>query len=713
MKNATAEKPTASKMSPAMLMRRQRALIRKFTLLQAMNTGRAGVVQIQGTKAGTTGHSTVLPLGNMEDPEYLDMLEGMMDHENGHCKHTDFSVWYSIRNKLVQQLTNIFEDVRIEKLVAREYPGAKINLLKLVQVAIKRGLFSQPSMEDDLVQLVQKYILYFGRYQHLNQYHLRDYALEAQSCLRLALPNAFPKIEAIVAASESASSTADALHYAEEVLKVLRDEQQEQEQQEQQNQEGGEGSDSDENQEQGEQDQSSSSNNSQSDNNDQNDEKEQGEDNSETDDSSNDDQSGDQNDKSDENEDGQSGGSDDSNDDEEEDDQSGGSGSESDDNEEGDQSGGSDSESDDNEDGDQSGGSDSESDDNEDGDQSGSSDSESNGDEKGDQSESSDSNSDSNSDDSTDGEDYSQQVSSEEIDKAINAEEEDLMEDMHDAIRRMMEDKAEENVKDFQEEHGDSYATPTMAFSCRKSPCTQGMPPWMPQARQLSQRVKTVLHSILYDRNRVKRHYDNTGSDICPGTLWGVSAGNSRVFQTETISKSPNTAFSILVDRSGSMQGSEMEMANVSAFAIAQALEFIKGAECEVMYYPFGDHYSNGYNHVAKSFTERMSTVANRSFNVDADNGTPTAEALQGATASLGLRKEPRKVLFLITDGRTSGATVQAALRECDVMGITVIGVGIGTGELAGFEHRPCFAINSANELSTALFNYLKTHYRG
>ena len=707
MKNATAEKPTASKMSPAMLMRRQRALIRKFTLLQAMNTGRAGVVQIQGTKAGTTGHSTVLPLGNMEDPEYLDMLEGMMDHENGHCKHTDFSVWHSIRNKLVQQLTNIFEDVRIEKLVAREYPGAKINLLKLVQVAIKRGLFSQPSMEDDLVQLVQKYILYFGRYQHLNQYHLRDYALEAQSCLRLALPNAFPKIEAIVAASESASSTADALHYAEEVLKVLRDEQQEQEQQEQQNQEGGEGSDSDENQEQDEQDQnqSSSSNNSQSDNNDQNNEKEQGDDNSETDDSSNDDQSGDQNDKSDENEDenedeskdGQSGGSDDSNDDEEEDDQSGSSDSESDENEEGDQSGSSDSETDDNEEGDQSGGSDSESDDNE----------------EGDQSESSDSNSDSNSDDSTDGEDYSQQVSSEEIDKAINAEEEDLMEDMHDAICRMMEDKAEENVKDFQEEHGDSYATPTMAFSCRKSPCTQGMPPWMPQARQLSQRVKTVLHSILYDRNRVKRHYDNTGSDICPGTLWGVSAGNSRVFQTETISKSPNTAFSILVDRSGSMQGSEMEMANVSAFAIAQALEFIKGAECEVMYYPFFDSSCGGYNHVAKSFTERMSTVANRSFNVDADNGTPTAEALQGATASLGLRKEPRKVLFLITDGRTSGATVQAALRECDVMGITVIGVGIGTGELAGFEHRPCFAINSANELSTALFNYLKTHYRG
>lgn len=113
--------PIEKPMNPALLAQRKRALLRKFTLLQQMNTGKSGNVEIRGTKAGTTGNRTVLPLGNLEDPEYLDMLEGMMDHENGHCKHTDFSVWFAIKHKLVKRLTNIFEDIRIEKLVSHEY----------------------------------------------------------------------------------------------------------------------------------------------------------------------------------------------------------------------------------------------------------------------------------------------------------------------------------------------------------------------------------------------------------------------------------------------------------------------------------------------------------------------------------------------------------------------------------------------------------------
>ncbi|MDW2323219.1 VWA domain-containing protein [Vibrio sp. 1159] len=621
----TAESAISKPENPALVMRRKQALIRKFTLLQTMNTGRSVGVQIQGTKACTSGKMTTLPLGNMEDPEYLDMLEGMIDHENGHCKHTDFTEWYSINNKMVRRLTNIFEDVRIEKLVGHEYPGAKTNLLKLVQVAIKRGLFSAPSPQDDLVRLVQKYILYTGRYKHLDQYPLKEFSQDAAFCLSRALPNAFPKLEAILTLSASDQSTVDARRRAEDVLKVLQEEFEDQQQQE-------EKQDQDENQQQQEEEQDQ-----------------------------------------DENQDDQSGGSDSNS--EVEDEQS--------ESEVSDECDNSDEEGDEN--------------------QSGQLDTDSNDDANSDGSES-----------QSETDSFSNQASSQEIEKAINADEDDLLEDMHDGIRRMMEDKAEENEEQFKEESGDRYSTPTLAFRCDKSPLTGGIPFWMPKARQQSQRVKLVLNSILNDRNRVKRSYENTGTEICAGTLWGVSAGNNRVFKTETISKSPNTAFSILIDRSGSMQGGNMDMANVAAFAIGQAIEFIKGAECEVLYYPFYDPArQDGFVHIAKSFSERMNSVATRSFNVRADHGTPTAEALQGATARLALRKEPNKVLFLITDGQTSGATVQAALRECDVMGITVIGIGIGTGQLAGFEHRPYFAIKSADELANSLFTYLRTYYRG
>lgn len=160
------------------------------------------------------------------------------------------------------------------------------------------------------------------------------------------------------------------------------------------------------------------------------------------------------------------------------------------------------------------------------------------------------------------------------------------------------------------------------------------------------------------------------------------------------------------------MRVEEMDMANVAAFAIAQAIEFIKGAECEVMYYPYCDSQNGAFNHLAKAFNERIASTAIRSFNVRSAGGTPTAEALQGATGRLAMRKEERKILFLITDGDTEGPNVSVALNECDVLGITVIGIGINTGKLAGFEHRPHISINSSSELDRALFNYLKDYYR-
>ncbi|MGI2184789.1 VWA domain-containing protein [Shewanella oncorhynchi] len=690
--------PNEKPMNPALLAKRKRALLRKFTLLQQMNTGKSGRVEICGTRAGTTGNKTVLPLGNLEDPEYLDMLEGMIDHENGHCKHTDFSVWFAIKNKLVKQLTNIFEDVRIEKLVSNEYPGAKTNLLKLVDVAIKRGLFTSPSSEDDLIAMLQKYFLYYGRYQHLDQYSLRDYAQGAKFVLSRALPNAFPKLEMICNSSGSTLSTNDAKNLAEEVLRILREEQQEQQQQEQQEGQN-ESQEPDENQEQGGQNTNHDSepDNSQLDNN---------QENSDRCDQSGDDQSGgsgdsEMDDSDDESNDDQSGGSGDSemddSDDESNDDQSGGSGDSEMDDAEDNQSG-------DNENGGESEGGqaerrgDSESDEGKEDLQS---------DPNGEQQIESDQ-----SENSNESEGYSLEAGVEDIEKALNADDPDLLEDMHEAIRRMMEEKAEEHLEAFREEHNNAYAEPTLPFPCIKSDQATGIPQWMPRARTLSQKLKTTLHSILYDRNRVKRHYDNQGSEICAGTLWGVKAGNSRIFKTENISKAPNTAFSILVDRSGSMRVEEMDMANVAAFAIAQAIEFIKGAECEVMYYPYCDSQNGAFNHLAKAFNERIASTAIRSFNVRSAGGTPTAEAVQGATGRLAMRKEERKILFLITDGDTEGPNVSVALNECDVLGITVIGIGINTGKLAGFEHRPHISINSSSELDRALFNYLKDYYR-
>ncbi|WP_288985203.1 VWA domain-containing protein, partial [uncultured Pseudoalteromonas sp.] len=306
---------------------------------------------------------------------------------------------------------------------------------------------------------------------------------------------------------------------------------------------------------------------------------------------------------------------------------------------------------------------------------------------------------------------YSLNACSDDIQSALDADEDELICDLHKKIRELMEEKAEEFEQKFVEEFDAPYFAPALPFTCKKSANASGIPDWVTEARMNSQRIKTVLHSILYDRNKSKRSFDKQGTDLCSGAIWGVKAGNSRIFRTDAITRAPNSAFTILVDKSGSMGSSDMRTANVAAYSIAQALEFLKGTECEVLYYPFGSH-DEPHNHVAKAFNERMASVTSTSFNVHANGGTPTAEALLGAVTNLIQRKEERKIIFLITDGDTAGPNVKAALQECDVLGITVIGIGIKTGELSGFENRPTMLIDQCADLAPAMFNFLRDYYQ-
>ena len=582
----------------AIIAKRKRALLRKFTLLQQMNTGRSGNISITGSDACTNGVFTRLPIGDFEDPEYLDMLEGMIDHENGHYKHTDFKVGIEYaHNKFISVLSNVFEDIRIEKLVGDEYPGARQNLEKLVRVIIKKGYFPFITEEHSLAVKIQMFFLYYGRYHFLHQYTIKSHSDKASELLMKSLPNVFSKLLDVAKRSGSQLGSQDGYDLALEVVEILRQEQQDQ----------------------------------------------------------NDNQSGDSSD------DNQSGDSSDDNQ----------SGDSSDDNQTGDSS-------DDNQTGDSS-------DDNQ--------------------------TDNSKSSDEKDKSGYSLNACSDDIQSALDADEDELICDLHKKIRELMEEKAEEFEQKFVEEFDAPYFAPALPFTCKKSANASGIPDWVTEARMNSQRIKTVLHSILYDRNKSKRSFDKQGTDLCSGAIWGVKAGNSRIFRTDAITRAPNSAFTILVDKSGSMGSSDMRTANVAAYSIAQALEFLKGTECEVLYYPFGSH-DEPHNHVAKAFNERMASVTSTSFNVHANGGTPTAEALLGAVTNLIQRKEERKIIFLITDGDTAGPNVKAALQECDVLGITVIGIGIKTGELSGFENRPTMLIDQCADLAPAMFNFLRDYYQ-
>ncbi|KAB1179918.1 vWA domain-containing protein [Photobacterium damselae] len=635
---------TQPKLNSIQLAQRKKKLLRKFALIQRMTADTdGGSFTISGTGAYTNGSHINLPLGDFNDPEYLDMLEGMLDHENGHCKHTNFGAWRAITDNLTHGLSNLFEDLRIEKLVGDEYPGAKSNLENLVKIAIKRKMFDKPRITDTALSLVQKFFLYRGRTEILGQTSLNEYSKDVGPLLQNALPNSYQDLCDVLKEAANNKSSADAIATARKVIAILKQELQEQEDQQQDQPKD----DSDSNDESSSNGNSDDSSNGESSSNDDSDDSSNGESssNGDPDDNSMDESSS-------------NGDSDDNSNDESS------SNGDSDDNSNGDNSS--------NEDSDES--------------------------------------SDGNDSSNDNGQRSPGQATIQDLKNALNAKPSDLIGDLHKAIEKLMEEKAEEAEKEFKSEYG-RFARPKFALESCKFSLFAGVPPWITRAGPITQRMRQVLNSVVYAHNKTERSYERSGNTIAAGELWGVSAGNSRIFQNETRHRAPNAAFQILVDKSGSMTEEPMVLANIAAYSIASAIEFIKGAECEVLYYPVPGKRLEAV-HIAKAFNEKMASCRNRSFNITSSKATPTAEALLTALSRIGVRKEPKKVIFLITDGDTDDCSVNEVLKDCDAVGVDVIGIGIGTEQLAGFEDRPHVSITDANELAPQLFNYVRAFYQ-
>ena len=90
-----------------------------------------------GNQPMTDGSTIYLPaLAQNEEinDEQVRVTRGFIDHEAGHVRHTNFDVVKRVNrearaagNKLMPILLNALEDVRLERRVMEEYPGAQKN----------------------------------------------------------------------------------------------------------------------------------------------------------------------------------------------------------------------------------------------------------------------------------------------------------------------------------------------------------------------------------------------------------------------------------------------------------------------------------------------------------------------------------------------------------------------------------------------------------
>jgi hypothetical protein len=224
------------------------------------------------------------------------------------------------------------------------------------------------------------------------------------------------------------------------------------------------------------------------------------------------------------------------------------------------------------------------------------------------------------------------------------------------------------------------------------------------QARRLTAQMRASLAGLFQAVRLQRSHPKQVGHRIDREAVHRIacSTPDLRYFSSRRPRPKENTAVVILGDRSGSMNGEQIKVAIRSAFVTAESLELLPGVACAVGFFPWGS------TQVAqlKGFGEKPK--ASR-FALTANGGTPMAEALLWAGMKLSHRKEPRKIIVVMTDGHPDDEpAVHKAMERLSGCGIETYGIGIHDRNILHWLKEGARTIDRIEELPTALVDVLK-----
>jgi cobaltochelatase CobT len=206
------------------------------------------------------------------------------------------------------------------------------------------------------------------------------------------------------------------------------------------------------------------------------------------------------------------------------------------------------------------------------------------------------------------------------------------------------------------------------------------------------------------------------GSRLWKNRVYGhTSDAGKRVYKDKHIRNAMDTAVTILVDQSGSMSGSKMCHAVASEVLLNDVLNSIR-VKNEII----------GFSHVRKSnlyIHKEFNEVVNRNELIDRAmksvnsslNNNADGEAILWAYERIKQRKEPKKVMIVLSDGQPAAHTPQ------DITGFTrnvvkrievdkdveIYGIGIMDRSVQYF-YKDNEVITQASQLESALLNVLK-----
>ncbi|MAA92993.1 MAG: hypothetical protein CML21_00515 [Rheinheimera sp.] len=217
-------------------MLKQSFIARAKTLANVMTRTTNVKVTVSGNQAYNIDGLINIPAGDFTDKEWLKMVEGWIDHELGHENHTDDNYFqpFAKKGELHTHLLNVIEDVWMEKAVGNRFPGARQNLATLAELAIKRGLFEDPTDTKHPLSALSAFLLYGGRAKITGQHCLDDYADIALAEVEKHFGDEFAKNLAVIRDDiDRVTDTAGAVVIAQRVIDLLKEEKDNQEQQQQ------------------------------------------------------------------------------------------------------------------------------------------------------------------------------------------------------------------------------------------------------------------------------------------------------------------------------------------------------------------------------------------------------------------------------------------------------------------------------------------------
>lgn len=218
-----------------------------------------------------------------------------------------------------------------------------------------------------------------------------------------------------------------------------------------------------------------------------------------------------------------------------------------------------------------------------------------------------------------------------------------------------------------------------------------------------SSRMRAKLMGLLQAVKRRPKSCGLSGRKLAFGRLAKLATGDARIFKKKIDTVEINTAVTVLLDLSGSMN-SRYQVANAAAFALHTTLFGLKGvAVCSLEF--SGKERQPEVNILVDFGTKPVS----ESFNHYPFDGTPTHQAIWAARAMLLQRAEPRKLMLLITDGCPNNSVeTMAATKRTMKDGIEMVAIGIMDKSVQRFweNHR---IISAIHELPSAMFGIMES----